>query len=62
MNHPKSSLICVDAFGRDGGDHKANLQNNEEENFDFNISNCNNTEKITVRKMTSDKFFKNPIL
>jgi hypothetical protein len=33
------------------------LQNGEELNFDYNISNCRNTEKITIHKITSDEFF-----
>jgi len=33
------------------------LANNEEMNFDYNISHCQHTEKITVHKITSDQFF-----
>jgi hypothetical protein len=28
-------------------------------NFDFNISNCKNVDKITIHKITSDIFFEN---
>ena len=28
-------------------------------NFDFNISVCKNSDKITIHKITSDKFFEN---
>ena len=31
----------------------------EELNFDYNISNCKNTDKITIHKITSDNFFEN---
>ena len=58
LDHEKSSLICVDPFlSIDDNDHKTLLQNNEEMNFDYNISHCKNKEKITVNKITSDKFF-----
>lgn len=58
LNNIKSSMICVDPFLLiDNNDHSRLLQNNEEKNFDFNISNCDNTDKITIRKITSDKFF-----
>lgn len=53
-----SSLTCVDPFLNTLNDHAKYLQNNEEQNFDFNISNCKNREKITVHKITSDDFFK----
>ena len=58
LNHPNSTLTCVDPFmTMENNDHKKFLKNNEEANFDFNISNCNNSEKISIRKITSDKFF-----
>jgi len=58
LNHPQSTLTCVDPFLLiDNNCHKKFLENNEEKNFDFNIRNCNNSEKITVQKITSDKFF-----
>ena len=47
LDQPDSSLTYVDPF----------MTNNEEENFDFNISNCNNSDKISIRKITSDKYF-----
>jgi len=58
LDHPKSSLTCVDPFlNIENNDHRNLLKNNEEANFDFNISNCNNSDKISIRKITSDKFF-----
>jgi hypothetical protein len=60
LNHSESSLICVDPFlNIDDNDHKLFLMNNQEKNFDHNISICDNVEKITVMKITSDEFFKN---
>lgn len=58
LDHPESSLTCVDPFMTlENNDHKNLLINSEEENFDFNINNCNNTNKISIKKITSDKFF-----
>jgi hypothetical protein len=31
----------------------------EEKNFDYNLSICNNIDKITIHKITSDEFFLN---
>jgi hypothetical protein len=60
IDNPKSSLTCVDPFLTiSNNDHKQFLLNNEEINFDFNISNCKNTNKIIIHKITSDNFFKN---
>jgi len=59
LDHANSSLTCVDPFlTLDNNDHKKYLINNEEENFDYNISICKNSEKISVFKITSDEFFK----
>jgi predicted O-methyltransferase YrrM len=61
LNHPESSMICVDPFMNiENNDHKQFLMNNEEMNFDYNITHCKNTEKITVKKIKSDSFFENP--
>ena len=58
LNHDKSTLTCVDPFMTiENNDHKRFLNNKEEETFNFNINNCNNCEKISVNKITSDKFF-----
>jgi len=58
LDHPESSLTCVDPFMTiENNDHGRFLKNNEEENFDFNVSNCNNSDKISIRKITSDKYF-----
>jgi predicted O-methyltransferase YrrM len=60
LDNKNSTLTCVDPFLLiDNNDHKQYLQNNEEKSFDHNISICNNSEKITVRKLTSDVFFEN---
>ena len=57
IDNAKSCLTCVDPFLTVNNDHRKYLQNNEEMNFDFNISNCKNLDKITVHKITSDLFF-----
>ncbi len=58
LDHPESTLVCVDPFlNIDDNDHKQFLTNNEEKNFDYNLSICNNSEKITIHKITSDNFF-----
>jgi predicted O-methyltransferase YrrM len=60
LNNDNSSLTCVDPFlNITNNDHLKFLQNNEENNFDYNITVCNNKEKITVKKITSDEFFEN---
>jgi len=60
LDHPNSTLTCVDPFLHiDNNDHKQFL-NNVENNFDHNVSVCNNANKITVHKTTSDAFFENP--
>jgi len=60
LDNPNSTLTCVDPFLTiNNNDHGRYLQNNEETNFDFNISNCKNSNKITIHKITSDNFFQN---
>jgi len=60
IDNPHSSLTCVDPFLTiDNNDHANLLQNGEELNFDYNISICKNTDKITIHKITSDNFFEN---
>jgi predicted O-methyltransferase YrrM len=60
LDHEESSLTCVDPFlNIENNDHKQYLSNNEEMNFNHNISICNNSRKIKVHKITSDVFFKN---
>jgi predicted O-methyltransferase YrrM len=59
LNHINSSMTCVDPFLLINNDHAQFLTSNEEKNFDFNINNCKNSDKITVLKITSDEFFKN---
>ncbi len=60
LNNPNSKLTCVDPFlNIDNNDHQEFLQKNEELNFDYNISICKNSDKITVHKITSDSFFSN---
>ena len=59
IDNPNSSLTCVDPFLTiNNHDHKIYLQNNEEGNFDFNISNCKNSDRITIHKIISDLFLK----
>jgi predicted O-methyltransferase YrrM len=58
LEHPNSTLTCVDPFLTiDTNDHKQFLNNNEEQNFDYNTSICRNSNKITIHKITSDSFF-----
>jgi predicted O-methyltransferase YrrM len=60
LDNSNSTLTCVDPFlNIDNNDHKQFLQNNEEMNFDYNISNCKNLDKLTIHKITSDIFFEN---
>ena len=59
LDHPSSSLTCVDPFMNiEDNDHKEFLQGGEERNFDYNISICKHSNKIQVHKITSDEFFK----
>lgn len=58
LGNPNSTLTCVDPFLTiDHNDHGTFLQNSEEKNFDYNISVCQNSNKIKVHKVTSDIFF-----
>jgi hypothetical protein len=60
LDNPNANLTCVDPFLTiDNNDHHDNLQGDQEKNFDYNISICKNADKITVYKITSDKFFEN---
>lgn len=60
LNNPRSTLTCVDPFlNIDNNDHLEFLENNEEKNFDYNISICKNSDRIKIHKVTSDKFFEN---
>lgn len=60
LDNPNSTLTCIDPFLTiNNNDHKDLLLNNEELNFDYNISVCKNSEKILVKKITSDIFFLN---
>jgi len=60
LDNPKSTLTCVDPFLTiNNNDHSKFLQNNEEMNFDYNISTCKNSNRITIHKITSDNFFEN---
>jgi predicted O-methyltransferase YrrM len=59
LDNPNSTLTCVDPFLTiDNNDHGYLLQNNEEHNFDHNISVCKNSDKIVIHKIISDDFFK----
>jgi predicted O-methyltransferase YrrM len=58
LDNPKSTLTCVDPFLTiQNNDHSSFLTNNEELNFDYNISICQHSDKIKVHKQTSDIFF-----
>jgi predicted O-methyltransferase YrrM len=58
LDNSSSTLTCVDPFMTiTANDHSAFLQNKEELNFDYNISNCKNVDKIKIHKITSDAFF-----
>jgi predicted O-methyltransferase YrrM len=60
LNNTNSTLTCVDPYLTiNNNDHIKRLQNNEEMNFDYNISKCKNSDKITIYKITSDNFFQN---
>jgi predicted O-methyltransferase YrrM len=60
LNNSNSTLTCVDPFLTiNNNDHKQFLEKNEEMNFDYNISICKSSDKITIHKITSDIFFEN---
>jgi predicted O-methyltransferase YrrM len=60
LDNSTSSLTCVDPFLTiNNNDHKQFLENNEEMSFDYNVSICKNSDKITIHKITSDIFFEN---
>ena len=58
LDNSGATLTCVDPFmSIENNDHARFLQNKEEDAFDYNISVCKNSNKITVYKITSDSFF-----
>jgi len=58
LDHAEASLMCVDPFLRlETNDHAHLLQSDEEANFDYNITHCKHSDKITIHKITSDAFF-----
>lgn len=57
IDNELSSLTCVEPFSFIENEYNDFLQNGEESNFDFNILNCKNSNKITTHKITSDAFF-----
>ena len=58
MDHPHSRLTCVDPFLTiSDNDHSQFLLDNQEQNFDHNLSVCANSDKIDIHKVTSDAFF-----
>jgi predicted O-methyltransferase YrrM len=60
LDHNNSTLTCIDPFlNIENNDHEHFLRNNEENNFDYNLSVCKNSEKISVNKISSDSFFEN---
>jgi predicted O-methyltransferase YrrM len=62
LDNTYSRLTCVDPFLTiNNNDHSDFLGDKQELNFDFNISICKNSHKITIHKITSDEFFKNNV-
>lgn len=59
LDHPGSSLVCVDPFlAVANNDHAAYLQEGgAEARFDFNIAASKNSRKVEIHKTTSDSFF-----
>jgi predicted O-methyltransferase YrrM len=58
LHHKDSTLTCVDPFlSINDNDHLIFLMDDEEKNFDYNISHCKNKEKIIIKKQSSDMFF-----
>lgn len=58
LEHPDSTLTCVDPFlSIDNNDHRDLMGNHTEEYFLQNIKSCCQPDKITVCKQTSDAFF-----
>ena len=60
LDNENSTLTCIDPFLTiNNNDHIGILLNDEEKNFDYNISVCKNSDKIIIHKITSDNFFEN---
>jgi predicted O-methyltransferase YrrM len=60
IDHPNSRLTCVDPFLTiSDNDHQHFLLEEQEQNFDYNLSICNNSDKVRIHKVTSDAFFEN---
>ena len=58
LQHPESSMSCVDPFTDiEDNDHAEFLSRDQEKRFLHNISVCPNSSKIKVFRMTSDEFF-----
>ena len=58
LDKQSSTLTCVDPFLTiNNNDHQELLKNFEEQNFDYNIQVCKNSDKISIHKITSDSFF-----
>lgn len=59
LKHENSTLTLVDPFLNISNNvHKDLLEEGLiEKNFDYNITQCDNQNKITVHKITSDDFF-----
>ena len=55
LDNPNSSLTCVNPYLLINSDSSQILQNN----FDFNISICENSDKITTHNILLDTFFEN---
>ena len=59
LDNSNSSLTCVDPFLNIHDNFNKEYSVNTEMNFDYNISICKNSDKITIHKITSDTFFEN---
>jgi predicted O-methyltransferase YrrM len=57
LDHPESTMECVDPFLMEGNDHASFIDNKTEEMFDFNMKTSKNSNKITKYSITSDEFF-----
>ena len=62
LNHPESTLDCVDPFILSGTNPEISSQNitlETEKKFKHNIKISKNASKVSFHKMTSNEFFKN---
>lgn len=59
MDHPESSLVCVDPFYLSGSDKTTSqcVTNQTKERFCENILKSKNSDKILFHQLTSDEYF-----